>query len=173
MIRIVCIIILLQVVLLVQAQTYTGVKVYAYRQPVVSGVNPGGIIDESGKEVTTARSPRFNTRVYVTHSPKVMLNATEVYINGIKHEVKVDNITKTPVTFSSSNILDKTEKELVPKTGNKVLLLTPTRSVTSQPNSCVRKLIANNNVIVGYTIKGKKYYTAVKDFTRLEPAVMQ
>ncbi len=43
--RLILLVILLKGVMVVSAQSYKGVKAYAYRQPVVSGVSPKGIVD--------------------------------------------------------------------------------------------------------------------------------
>lgn len=155
-------------------QQFKGVEAYAYRQSVVPGIVSKGVIDESGKEVTIPRKPIYNMWIYLVAPPQVSLQGDEVYIQGVLHKIKAEVIDSTPVTHTSYTTPDRPKKtELVPKTSGTVYLLTPAETVTVKPASHLKKAMMQNEVVIGYTIENKKYYTTVKKIIQLEPAVAQ
>ena len=54
-------------ILLFWTYTFAQTKVYAYAQPVISGVSPQGIVDETGKEVNKPRQSKFNYYFFISH----------------------------------------------------------------------------------------------------------
>ena len=165
-------IVFLSVTFSVHAQSFKGVKLYAYSQIVIPGVAPKDVITEDGKNVSTVRKQKKNMWVYLTHPSSVTLKQCEIYIDGVKYKAKAEHISKTPVTYTDYNIPDFPKTIVfVPKTTSRVALITPTETVKSTPSSTLKKMIKENQVVVAYIINGKRYYSAVKKFTVIEPAV--
>lgn len=162
----------LAISLLIFGQHYKGVKLYAYSQIVIPGVAPRDVITESGNQLPIERKQRKNTWIYLTYPVNIDLKQCELYINGSRYNFQAEYVVKTPVTYTDYNIPDFPKTiELVPKSENKVLRLTPLQQVSSKPSTHLKKLLKENDVIVSYIVKGRKYYSVVKNFTVIEPAV--
>jgi hypothetical protein len=156
------------------SQTNTPVvKVYAYAQSVVSGVNPNNkAIDESGKEIKAIPKSRLNYLFYLEQKKSATIQPTTIWIKDKSYSITYEEVKQTPVELSGSNLMnDKKKMELVPKTKNKVLKLTLTGVFEDQAiiSSTLKKLIAKNNLVISYNWKGKTYYATIKNIKMLEP----
>jgi hypothetical protein len=156
------------------AQSNKGVKIYGYLQPVVKGAPPKKVVTENNQEIYFEQKPSGNIIIYLTYPTSTALQPDALYIGGKKYKVKVENIEQTPVRITDHNLpLQPKTTELVPKTGNKVVLITPVEPVTFKPGSCLKRKMKANEVVIGYTVKGKRKYATAEKLTRLEPAVLQ
>ena len=156
------------------AQTLAGVKLYGYQQQVAGGKKPQRSVSENNGVRSVANDPRKNRWVFLMAPAKTTVVPTEIYLDGKKYKVKAEKVVKTPVEFTDAAIPDEPKiTVMVPKTSRPVWRLTPGAAQTFQANAALKKLLAQNELVVGYTVKGKKYYTALKQFTWLEPALMQ
>jgi hypothetical protein len=156
------------------SQTNTPVvKIYAYAQSVVPGVNPNSkAIDESGKEINVEPKSRQNYLIYLEQKKSAAIQPTTIWIKDKNYSLSYDEVKQTPVELSSSNLMnDKKKMELVPKTKNKVLKLILTGVIEDQAiiSTTLKKLIAKNNLVISYNWKGKTYYAALKNIKMLEP----
>ena len=119
--------ILLLAVMIFSAWSYTfsQTKVYAYAQPVVSGVSPQGIIDETGKEVKPKQKARFNHYFYIQHRRcKKNVKPVAIWMDGRAWQVKYNAVDSTPVSIANIQFPGTSEMViLVPKTRKKVLSL--------------------------------------------------
>lgn len=158
--------------LLIFGQHYKGVKLYAYSQIVIPGVAPRDVITESGNPLPVERKQRKNTWIYLTYPVNIDLKQCELYIKGVRYNFQAEYVVKTPVTYTDYNIPDFPKTiELVPKSENKVLRLTPLKQLSSKPSTHLKKLFKENELVVSYTVKGRKYYSVLKNFIVIEPAV--
>ena len=166
--------ILLSCSCILHAQSYSGVKIFGFQQSVSGGKRPTAAINEKNVAGTVAATPRKNLWLYLALPAKTVVSVTELYMDGKKYKVKTEKIVKTPVEYTDAAIPDEPKTTvMVPATKQPVVKLTPLSAVAFSPNSTLRKLLAANEVVVGYTVKGKKYYTALKKLTYLDPALMQ
>ena len=156
------------------SQTNTAViKVYAYAQSVVPGVNPNSkAIDESGKEINVKPKSRLNYLIYLEQKKSATIRPTIIWIKDKCYSITYEEVKQTPVELSSSNLMsDKKKMELVPKTKNKVLKLILTGEIEDKgkQSTNLKKLIAKNNLVISYNWKGKMYYATLKNIKTLEP----
>jgi hypothetical protein len=156
------------------SQTNTPViKIYAYAQPVVPGVNPNSkAIDESGKEISVKPKSHVNYLIYFVQKKSATIQPINIWIKEKKYMITYEEVKETPVELPSSNLMsDKKKMELVPKTENKVLKLIITGEILDKgkPSATLIKLIGKNGLVISYTWKGKKYYAGLKNIKMLEP----
>lgn len=159
------------------AQSLAGVKLYGFQQQVTGGKKPQQSVTENNGVLSVANDPRKNTWLFLVAPAKTTVVPTEVYLNGKKYKVKAERVVKTPVVFTDSAIPDEPKTTLmVPKTSQPVWRLTPLAVQPLTGSSALKGLVGHNELVVGYTIKGKtnkKYYAALKQLTWIEPALMQ
>lgn len=156
------------------AQSLAGAKLYGFRQQVVGGKKPQQSVSENNGAISVANDPRKNTWLFLVAPAKTIVVPTEVYLDGKKYKVKAEKVVKTPVVFTDDAIPDEPKTTvMVPKTTQPVWRLTAGSVQAFRPTAALRKLFAQNEVVVGYTVKGKKYYTPLKQFAWIEPALMQ
>ena len=156
------------------SQTKTPViKIYAYAQSVVPGVNPNSkAIDESGTEIKVKPRSRVNYLIYLEQRKSASIQPVNIWMKDKMYIIKYEEVNETPVELSSSNLLkDKKKMELVPKTENEILKLTITGEVhdKGKSSSTLQKLISKNDLVISYSWKGKTYYAALKNIKMLEP----
>ena len=147
------------------------VKLYAYSQATLKGVNQKDVVAENGEDIKVKSKSGLNYLIYLSYNGTSPVKVTGVWINETAYNVKTESIKKTPVEMGNNN--DSKTITLVPKTKNKVLLLTP-GSVIDNPaklTGAKKKAVEDGELVVCYTVKGKKYYKAVNKVTVLEPAV--
>src|SRR5688572_6382030 len=77
--------------------SFAQTKVYAYAQPVVSGVSPQGIIDETGKEIKRPRQSRFNYYFFISHNASKDIKPVAVYMKNGGWQVNSNTVDSTPV----------------------------------------------------------------------------
>ena len=156
------------------AQSLAGVKLYGFQQQVAGGKKPQQAVTENNGVISVANDPRKNTWIFLVAPAKTTLLPTEIYLNGKKYKVKAEKVLKTPVVFTDEAIPDEPKTTvMVPKTSQPVWRLTPGAVQSFKATAALKKMFAQNEVVAGYTVKGKKYYTALKQITWIEPALMQ
>ncbi len=166
---------LLLAVMILSAWSYTfsQTKVYAYAQPVVSGVSPQGIIDETGKEVKPQQRARFNHYFYIQHSRcKKNVEPVAIWMDGRAWQVKYEPVDSTPVYITDVKFPVNPEKViLVPKTRKKVLSvqIDYERPVETPASASLQKIINDSAIVFEYTINGKTKYKSLKKLMLLEP----
>lgn len=158
--------------LLSQAKTPV-IKIYAYAQSVIPGVNPNRkAIDESGNEIKVKPKARLNYLVYIEQKKSATVQPINIWMKDKRYSLTYEEVKETPVELASSNLMsDKKKTVLVPKTKNKVLKLTITGVIEDKgkPSAALKKLIDKNGLVISYIWKGKKYYTELKNIKILEP----
>ena len=151
------------------------IKIYAYAQSVVPGVNPNSkAIDESGKEISVKPKSRLNYLIFLEQKKSATIRPINIWMKDKKYIITYEEVKETPIEFSSSNLMsDKKKMELVPKTENKVLKLIITGEMEDKAKSSavLKKLIGKNALVISYTWKGKKYFAKLKNIKMLEPLV--
>lgn len=167
--------ILLLAIMILSAWSYTfsQTKVYAYAQPVVSGVNPQGVIDETGKVVKPQQRARFNHYFYIQHSRcKKNVEPVAIWMDGRAWRVKYNAVDSTPVYIANIKFPGTSEKViLVPKTRKKVLSLQLDydRPIETPASASLQKIINDAAIVFEYTVNGKTKYKSLKKLTVLEP----
>ncbi|MBD0285514.1 MAG: hypothetical protein ICV51_17610 [Flavisolibacter sp.] len=155
------------------AQSYPGVRLYAYSQSVARGTRPQRVIDENNVVITVKENPGQNIWIYLTFPAKVPIYPSELYIDGKKHTLNAVEIHESPVVhkhYISPDVTDTTV--LVPRTADKILSVLPGGIASFSPPTALKNLIVSNEVVVGYTVKNKKYYTTAKKLKKLPPVAM-
>lgn len=153
----------------IKAQT-SEIKIYAYSQEVSKGIKPQNEISENGQEIKTGSTSSLNYLLYFTNNKKTSVKINEVWINQKAYDFKTEEIIKTPVVIQNAVI--KEEKELVPATKNKVMLITLTGlKKDSKPVNTLKSSLKNSELVIFYIINGKKLYKTIKKIEILKPVV--
>ena len=159
-----------------QAQSRPSVKLYGYTQNVIPGTRVKGDVDESGKLVKKEPDSGHmgNYRLYLTGPQSPRLYPIALWIKGERYGVKSETVANTPISVTNYNIPSHPKTTtIVPKTTQKVLLLTPLSSTDAKPLAGAAALAQNNELVVAYKWRGKIYYAALGKLTELEPQAMQ
>jgi len=153
------------------SQTKGSAKLYGFKEPVASGKHPDNEVEENGNKSTpvSTGSQSFNYFIYL-QSP-VRVYPAEMWLNGSVYAVSIQTVT-TPVERDNGTTGGK-KKLLVPKTTNKVLLLTPVPLAESKNSTNGKALAAKNELVVIYKQGGRFYYSVVKTLTVLETVPLQ
>ena len=155
----------------VSAQT---VKVYAYSQPGLKGVNQKDIVAENGQEIKVDPSSSNNYLLYFTYSGTAPIKISGVWLNGKAYNVKTEPIKKTPVELKDDNATEDSKTiTLVPKTKNKVIQLTLSSKIDNPAklSGAKKKDVESSELVVSYSVNGKKLYKTVKKITVLKASV--
>lgn len=156
------------------AQSYPCVKIYGFKQAVTGGMRPSRTITEDNKTVEATVKQKNNYWFYLTCPQKAGAQPTEIYISGNKYSVKTEVVKHTPVLYTDNKIPSEPKTTvMVPQTKHKVLFVIPQEPQSFKASATLKNKLAANEVVIGYTVKGKKYYGVLKNMTRLEPALMQ
>ncbi|HEY9364914.1 MAG TPA: hypothetical protein VIQ00_16745 [Chitinophagaceae bacterium] len=152
------------------------IKVYAYTQPVITGVSPNTAIDEKGKKVESPRKNRANQYFYFEFKPGKNPTPVAIWFKDKAWKVTTQPVSETPIEIMDQQVPGKSAKTiLVPASGNEVVSLSLDFSnpVPFTPNTKLKNLLADSDVVFEYTYKGKTYYKALKKITQLNPVATQ
>jgi len=145
------------------AQKKGTVKIDAYKQSVIAGKAPGGIITEGG--TAPEAKHKASEAIFIYTSSSVMIEPLSIWIKGKEYRVEAEKVT-TPVMLHP-------KKELVPRTTNKVLRLIPKDGLPKKHFAMGKSLANKNDVVVFYVQNGKYYYAIVEKFSSLLAAILQ
>ena len=160
-------ILLLSLLAVISCSAQTGkAKLYAFSQPVIPGVNPGGTT-VSGEPETTTGNAGVNYFIYMSSSQRVY--PSEIWIKGEPYSVRLTRVNQTPVVRDGIG----GPITLVPKTSNSVWLLTPAPPIESKLSQKGRSLSANNDVVVVYRENGRFVHSVVKQMKEIEAIPLQ
>ena len=152
--------------------TFAQTKVYAYAQPVVSGVSPQGIIDETGKQIKKPRSSKFNYYLFIRHKASKDIKPVAVYMKNGGWQVNFQPVDSTPVYITDVKFpLTPQKVMLVPKTTKKVLSLQMDldKSISNNPSRKLARKLKKSEIVFEYTQGGKTKYKSLKKITVLDP----
>jgi hypothetical protein len=144
------------------AFTQPSLKLYGYSQTTTPGTIRVDVPEEGGG---TTKAPLFFTHYYVflSMSQSTSIQVKEIWVDGKWRKIGNQETVTTPF-FSGG----PERKLLVAATKLKVKQLNVGDTLdTIKPSSTLKKLMKNNELIVAYTWKGKKYYLALKKLTVL------
>ena len=150
------------------AQNNPIIKVYAYSQAVLQGAKPSDDIEEGGKEIKAVADKKLNYFFYAEQKKSTVITIVSVWIKGKNYSAKASLVSKTPVVLKSDDPSGNTE--LVPKSTNKIILITPggEKISTQKPSASIGKPISASELIIVYKWKGKTYYSEVKKIKELK-----
>jgi hypothetical protein len=149
------------------------VKIYAYSQVTTGGMKPSDVVTENGEKIKAESKSPLSYLLYFTYSGSAPVKITGIWINQKAYNVKTGVIKKTPVTIPENNAIENSKNiTLVPKTKNKVLQLELASPITDPVSLSgdKKKAVKESELVITYTVNGKKYYKAVKKITILKPA---
>ena len=147
------------------------IKIFAYEQQSLPGTVPVGIKDENGNPIKKAAA-KTNYFIFLSFKKNCIVTPVQVLIKGFSFSIdSLTDVKKIPVEYTNHTIPNDSHKTiLVPKTSNRVIkinLAEPGQPVES--NNHIKSLAKTNDLVIIYTWNKKKYYTAVKKMTVLEP----
>lgn len=143
------------------AQRSVKIKLYAYAQPVHSGIQSKTQIAESGIEYKSESKSKLNYIIYLEHRSSKTIRPLEIWIAGKAYGIKMNQIEFTPVELTdNSNIKDPKKILLVPATSNKVfsISLTGLSEIANSKSDELKNQKANEITLV-YRRKCKSLYT--------------
>ena len=151
------------------AAQQSSIKLYAFKQAVVSGVKSSYETDEKGKEIKTKPQVLTNYLIYISHPIELELHFIELWIDG-KHFGIKEQRTSTPVQISYDNGTNAPELiTLINETTDNVLKLEPVQA-PSFKTTISKKIIKANELILAYKLNGKIYLKTMKKIKSLRTA---
>ena len=154
------------------SQTKTSlIKGYAYMRESTPGIIPK-TIDEDGKESTETIHTIKSYQLFLEYKKGTTIKPSRIWINGIAHRVRTENVSKTPVVFKTNTVANLYETDtLVNKTSNKVIQVLTDGEIKPAPKSKPKN--ATGNIIVEYSYKGKTYLYTFKEIIKIAPQILQ
>lgn len=160
--------------LLVAANAQSNVKLYAYRQPVSGGAKPSSSIEKNSESKNIDVRAHNNFWLYLSFPQSLSITPTEVFLFGKKYSVTYQQLQQKEVVYTNPNIATEAKKTvLVPKTSNKILMIGLKETSAFTPSAMLKKLMTANEIVVGYTSRGKKNYVVQKKLILMETAYRQ
>ena len=149
------------------------IKVYAFEQDVLPGTVPVGT-DENGNPIKRPAN-KENYLIFLSYKKNCIVTPSQVFIKGAAYNVEAVTVQKTPVESIDRNIPGQPKKTiLVDVTSNKVVQTQLSEMpVEAKPTSAIKKWVKENEVVIVYLWKKKKYYLKVKKFKKLAPIANQ
>jgi hypothetical protein len=150
-------------------------KIHAYKQASIPGILPV-IIDSEGNKIREERKLSYNYWFYIEVKKTDKISIADLWIAGKRYSAKTETVDRLPVEKIIYTAATNNDTVLLaPVTSNKVLLTYP---ATGLKDSVIRSkylsdLISENELVIGYFWKGKKYFRAVKTLKTLEPEARQ
>lgn len=137
------------------------VHVYAYKQPVIKGVN------NTGGNIKVGEDAVYNYLLYVSSASDITIS--NIWLNGKLYDVKMYAVEKLPVQIN--NDVDNTMTQLVPSTTDKVwsLEIKMANADNIKKKACLKKKIRKNELVIAWKTSGKTKHKKVKKI-RILPA---
>jgi hypothetical protein len=144
-------------------------KVFGFEQEVLPGTIPANVKDENGNTVRKAAAKK-NYFIYLSLKKNCNITPQQVFIRGKAFTVETKQVKNTPVEYvNSKTSIDSEEIVLVPSTSNKVIELKINEPVGVKKSAKLKKLMHNNDLVISYVWKTRKYFTVLKQLKTLEP----
>lgn len=146
-------------------------KVHAYKQASLPGIYPV-IVDTKGNEIQPEYKPSYNYWFYLEIPKSEKIIIADIWIEGKRFSVKSEPITKTPYKkVIHTGAIPPDTVVIVPKTPNRVIFFYPSGSLKDSMGGSryLAGLVRDNELVIGYFRKGKKYFKAVRMITSLPP----
>lgn len=137
-------------------------RLYGFSQTTTPGIIRVDVPEEGGERT---KAPLFFTHYYVFLSmgQSTSIQAKEIWVDGKWRKISSQETIITPYYSDGPE-----RKVLVASTKLKVKQLNVGDTLdTIRPSATLKKLMMNNELIVAYAWKGKKYYVALKKLTVL------
>lgn len=145
------------------------VKVYAYAQPVASGIRQQTVSTDGGNEkLVTAPRQGMNYFIFIEYKRSKGIRPVYIWMDDKLYTVQVEEVS-TPYYISTAEKIPNKQNQLVPKTKNKVLRLSFSGEAkgvnwTGDKNK--------EGIVIMYTCRKKSHYVTLDKITMLEPAAM-
>jgi hypothetical protein len=135
-------------------------KIYGYSQSHVAGMVP------EGTHGTGATDKYY---VYLQHKVSDKVTTEAIWIKGKKTVFSEQTVT-APVVHINRNLPQKPVKTtFVPGNGYKTIAFNLKSAVAATPSTVLKKLISENELVIQYNWKGRRYYKTLKKLTVIEP----
>jgi hypothetical protein len=137
-------------------------KLYGYSQITTPGTIRVDIPENGGQQT---KAPLFFTNYYIFigTASSITIQPKEIWVEGKWRKVSSLEVVITPF------ISGPKKEVLVPSTKLKVRQLNTGDTLSNvKPSAALIKMMKNNELIISYIWKGKKYYAALKKLTVLE-----
>lgn len=143
------------------------VVLYGYSQKFIPGAHPADEIAVEGGE-QKIKPPRVITNyiIYMQADSALDIIPASIWVGNKWDTVVGKNLIHTPLMVEYPQ-----KRTLVPATKQKVyeIVMGDTLKVLPSLSSKLSKQMKENELIVGYWLKGKKYYATLKKLVELEP----
>lgn len=143
------------------------VKLFGYSQKFVPGMVPQeDLPDENGGQPVKRPRVITNYYIYTATATSVTIVPTAIWIGGKWDTITSQQVIKSPVF---TEVPEK--KQLVPLTSRVVKQLNIGDTLQSPLAGIgkLKKMMSENEVIISYTWKGKRYFIPLKKLSALEP----
>ena len=150
-------------------ESYGQVKrLYAFSQPITGGAFLDPAIQKKLAEqgINSQRARQF---VYAEIKKGVPFQIAQLWIHRKGYSCPSTSPVSCPVIIPSTDHSAFPDDTLIRSTIGEIIKLDFQESKSSVLHNNVRKLIANNEVVMEYKIRSKTYYVSTKYFRQLHP----
>jgi hypothetical protein len=147
-------------------------KIYGFKQASIPGIIPSFEGQERLKQAE--RKQNYNYWFYIEFPKTEIIKPDGLWVGGLPYDLKVEEIKELPVIkiiYTGSEKNDTTV--MVPVSRNKVMLVYPSALAKDSTikSKYVASLTANNELVISYRNKNKRYYITLKKLKELGPDV--
>jgi hypothetical protein len=141
------------------------VKLYGYSQLST----PGMVLDkEAANKSGKSWDAAMDYFIYLSFNRSLAVAPSEVWIRGNRFTISSNKTVATPVLSPGNTVL-------VAKSASKVIQLKHNRPLLTLATApgWLKNMISQNELVVAYTWKGKKYFKALKTIKELDTVYNQ
>ncbi|MBI1342922.1 MAG: hypothetical protein GC171_08315 [Terrimonas sp.] len=158
------------------AQKKNSIRLFPYVQSVIPGNIPREDIPADGEKETSAEGQKLKYLIYAEVPRDSSFKLTAIWIKGVYYTAVSYPVAKTPVTKPSFDQQDPAAlTELVPRTQRSVILINPVvgSPVIANTGFSLPEKMKNQELVVGYVIRGKTGFAAARRFIPLSADISQ
>lgn len=152
----------LAITLMIGSYSYCqpAIKLYGYSQVFT----PGMVLERQPGDPPHKAAISFY--LYAASPNTVNIRPSEIWLKGERFQVKEAPVVKTPIHSQTNNLL-------VPKSTLKVQELKYEKKLPALKSTptWLKKLLRENELVLAYYWKGKKYYKGLKKIKELETVI--
>lgn len=145
-------------------------QVYAWAQPVLSGVRPAIQTVDGGGDIQPKDS-KVNYFIYAEPAVKTEVIWCGIWMRSGYFQVKTDSVPAIPaIVLEEQENGVRMVRDLVPENAGPVIQLTPgdQRKVRVKNPAWLNRLLKDNELIIVYIYKGKTWYHPVSKIKMLD-----
>lgn len=138
-------------------------KLYGFSRVSTPGMVPAREFDENGRTISKPAQESVGYFIYLAANASLDIQLKEIWIMGKRYKIKSVPAIQSPVIAGKDTLVKRTSQKVQELQWDSNPLNT-----TGIP-SAIKKLAANNELLLKYQWKGKTWYKTLKKIKKLEP----